>query len=53
MREAQDWDSCHGLKMRYVNPTTGDYALPTMAAYMQLLPNGMTTAPMAATITST
>ncbi len=49
MREAQDWDSCHGLKMRYVNPTTGDYALPTMATYMQLLPNGMTTAPYRST----
>tara|TARA_B100001245_G_scaffold206123_1_gene167959 strand:+ start:559 stop:1593 length:1035 start_codon:yes stop_codon:yes gene_type:complete len=49
MREAQDWDSCHGLKMCYVNPTTGDYALPTMATYMQLLPNGMTTAPYRST----
>ena len=49
MREAQDWDSCHGLKMCYVNPPTGDYALPTMATYMQLLPNGMTTAPYRST----
>ena len=49
MREAQYWDSCHGLKMCYVNPTTGDYALPTMATYMQLLPNGMTTAPYRST----
>ena len=49
MREAQDWDSCHGLKMRYINPTMGDYALPTMATYMQLLPNGMTTAPYRST----
>ena len=49
MREAQDWDSCHGLKMCYVNPTTGDYALPTMATYMQLLPNSMTTAPYRST----
>ena len=49
MREAQDWDSCNGLKMCYVNPTTGDYALPTMATYMQLLPNGMTTAPYRST----
>ena len=49
LREAQDWDSCHGLKMCYVNPTTGGYALPTMATYMQLLPNGMTTAPYRST----
>ena len=49
MREAQDWDSCHGLKMCYVTPPPGDYALPTMATYMQLLPNGMTTAPYRST----
>ena len=49
MRESRDWDSCHGLKMCYINPTIGDYALPTMATYMQLLPNGMTTAPYRST----
>ena len=38
MRGGQEWDACHGLKMRYVNPLTGDYAMPTIATFMQLLP---------------
>jgi gentisate 1,2-dioxygenase len=33
-------DSCHGVKMRYVNPATGGYPMPTLAAFLQLLPNG-------------
>ena len=40
MMRQQDWDRCHGLKLRYVNPATGDYAMPTMATFMQLLPKG-------------
>ncbi len=40
MRRNQAWDPCHGLKMKYVNPLTGDHAMPTMAAFMQLLPRG-------------
>jgi len=31
-------DAWHGVKMQYVNPQNGDYAMPTMAAYLQLLP---------------
>ena len=38
MRVAERWDECHGLKSRYINPVTGDYAMPTMATNMQLLP---------------
>ena len=49
MRKAQEWDPCHGLKMRYVNPITGEYAMPTMGTFMQLLPDGMTTAPYRST----
>jgi len=40
MRRAEAWDACHGLKMQYVNPATGDYAMPTIATFMQLLPKG-------------
>jgi gentisate 1,2-dioxygenase len=40
MRKQAAWDPCHGLKLRYVNPATGDYAMPTMATFMQLLPKG-------------
>jgi gentisate 1,2-dioxygenase len=39
MRRSDQWDPCHGLKMQYVNPATGDHATPTMAAFLQLLPN--------------
>jgi len=42
MRRAEEWDPCHGLKMKYVNPVTGDFAMPTMATFMQLLPAGFT-----------
>ena len=44
MRRCQEWDPCHGLRMKYVNPVNGDYAMPTMAAFMQLLPAGFETA---------
>jgi gentisate 1,2-dioxygenase len=39
-----DPDPCHGHKLRYVNPATGDYAMPTIATFMQLLPAGFATA---------
>ena len=43
MKNTGEWDVCHGLKSRYVSPLTGDYAMPTMATYMQLLPKGFST----------
>ncbi|MGH9145319.1 MAG: gentisate 1,2-dioxygenase [Vicinamibacterales bacterium] len=33
-------DACHGVKMQYVNPATGGYPLPTIGAFIQLLPAG-------------
>ncbi|NYT35935.1 gentisate 1,2-dioxygenase [Allopusillimonas soli] len=33
--EIDAWD---GVKLRYVNPATGGYAMPTMATFMQYLP---------------
>ena len=33
-------DPCHGVKMQYVNPATGGYPMPTIAAFLQLLPSG-------------
>jgi gentisate 1,2-dioxygenase len=45
MRAAEAWDPCHGLKMRYVNPVTGESAMPTMGTFMQLLPKDFETAP--------
>jgi gentisate 1,2-dioxygenase len=49
LRRSGEWDPCHGLKLRYVNPATGDYAMPTMATFMQLLPKDFTGAPYRAT----
>ena len=40
MKQQQEWDPCHGLKMRYVNPVDGGYAMPTIAPFLQLLPAG-------------
>ena len=31
---------CHGVKMRYVNPATGGYPMPTIGVFIQLLPKG-------------
>lgn len=31
---------CHGIKLQYVDPATGGYPMPTIAAFMQLLPPG-------------
>ena len=32
--------ACHGIKLQYANPATGGYPMPTIAAYLQLLPGG-------------
>ena len=49
MRRAEAWDACHGLKLKYVNPATGDFAMPTIGTFMQLLPKGFQTAPYRST----
>jgi len=38
MSRSQDWDPVHGIKVQYVNPANGDFAMPTIATFMQLLP---------------
>ena len=49
MRRAEAWDPCHGLKLRYSNPITGNHAMATMGTFIQLLPKGFTTAAFRAT----
>lgn len=49
MRRAEEWDPCHGLKMKYINPVTGGHVMPTIAAFMQLLPKGFQTQPYRST----
>jgi gentisate 1,2-dioxygenase len=45
-RKINDW---HGHKMRYANPVTGGWAMPTIATWMQLLPQGFETRPYRST----
>jgi gentisate 1,2-dioxygenase len=49
MKRQQEWDPCHGLKMRYVNPVDGGFAMPTIAPFLQLLPREFKTAPYRST----
>jgi len=49
MRRRDEWSAWHGLKLKYTNPKTGDYAIPTMATFIQLLPKGFKTKPYRST----
>jgi gentisate 1,2-dioxygenase len=40
---------CHGVKMQYVNPVTGGYAMTTIAAFLQFLPKGFSGRPYRST----
>ena len=40
LKKAGDIDSRHGARVRYTNPITGGSVLPTMGAYLSLLPKG-------------
>jgi gentisate 1,2-dioxygenase len=40
LRSSMAPHACHGIKMQYSNPATGGYPMPTIAAYLQLLPRG-------------
>jgi gentisate 1,2-dioxygenase len=44
MKRQNEWDPCHGLKMKYVNPADGGHAMPTMGTFLQLLPKGFVSA---------
>jgi gentisate 1,2-dioxygenase len=49
MKTASAWDACHGIRMRYAHPRTGDWVMPTMGPAIQLAPKGFTTAPYRST----
>src|SRR5881392_3759913 len=40
MRRNDRLHPCHGVKMQYINPSTGGPAMPTIGAFIQLLPRG-------------
>lgn len=52
LRRHDDWDQCHGLKMEYVDPTTGGPAIPTISTFLQLVPRGFATQPYRTTASS-
>lgn len=49
MRKHEEWDPCHGLRMRYINPVDGGWAMPTIGTCLQLMPKGFTGAPYKST----
>ena len=49
MREQEEWDPCHGLKMTFINPLSGGPVMPTIAAFVQLLPKEFSGAPYRST----
>ena len=49
LRAAGNWDPCHGIKMRYTNPITGNHAMCTIGTFIQLLPKGFATSPYRST----
>jgi gentisate 1,2-dioxygenase len=49
MSRQQEWDPCHGIKLRYSNPVDGGFAMPTIGTFMQLLPAGFSSAPYRST----
>ena len=40
---------CHGVKVRYINPAQGGAPMPTIGAFLQLLPKGFQGSPYRAT----
>ena len=40
MKAGHDVHQCWGYKLQYTNPVTGDWAMPTIGSFMQLLPAG-------------
>jgi len=40
MKTHCEWDASHGLKKEYIDPMTGGSVMPTLSAFLQLLPGG-------------
>jgi len=49
MAKSEPADPRHGLKLQYANPATGGYPLPTIGAFLQLLPKGFAGRPYRST----
>ena len=42
-------DACHGWKLQFINPLSGGHAMPTIGAFIQLLPKGFRSSPYRST----
>ncbi|RVU39097.1 gentisate 1,2-dioxygenase [Hwanghaeella grinnelliae] len=49
MRGGTEWDPNLGLKLQFINPADGGPVMPTIAAFVQMLPKGFKTAGYKAT----
>ena len=49
LKASGDRDPCHGIRMRYAHPKTGDWCMPTMGPAIQLVPKGFSTRPYRST----
>lgn len=49
LKSHDEMHACWGHKLQYTNPVTGDWALPSIATFMQLLPSGFKGAPYRST----
>jgi gentisate 1,2-dioxygenase len=49
LRRERDWDPHHGLRLAFANPATGGAPLPTISAFLSLLPAGFVTVPYRST----
>ena len=52
LRVHSELDAWHGVKMEYIDPTTGGPAIPTISTFLQLVPPGFATAPYRTTASS-
>jgi len=49
LKEGTKSDPHHGYKLHYANPLDGGFAMPTIATFLQMLPDGFVTQPYRAT----
>jgi gentisate 1,2-dioxygenase len=49
LRRSGELDRSHGIRLKFANPLNGDYVLPTIATFIQLLPAGFSSVPYRAT----
>lgn len=52
MRSHREIDPCHGHMLKYLDPLTGGWAMPTIATNMRFIPSGMVTKPYQTTATT-